>query len=258
MSSQSSEMVPPPPRMVDGPSLAARSSISLMLRLALGVQLLNGGISNFYIGQWIRGAGSSSGFGTYAQTGVFPGTEVAYSVLPFVQMAIGLAVLLGFFTSVAALLAGISASLPMLLQTFALLGADIQPSGLGFRGVEQIITQTIMGCVMALNVLIASGLIWFAGSGWNAWSLDTLMFGNRPRRRARQDRPKRPGVRGLGGSADADFDSESHIDHSLFNRSRSAGSSTGLTVPFSADCIDIPDASKRGHEEAAPGQGVTS
>lgn len=172
----------------NGPSFPARSLVALLLRLALGLQLLHAGISGFFLRQAMVGGGGGNPW-SLTPFGPGPGNDFTTMTLPYLQISVALALLLGFFTVVAAGISGVLALLPLVIQVLMLLGnwPTSNMGGFGMRTGEpflQMLTYSVSLHVIALS----SGLIWISGSGYDAWSLDGLVFSDR-RARPRGSKP---------------------------------------------------------------------
>lgn len=162
---------------VAGPSPRTRAVVALLLRLGIGLQLLNAGVNGFHIAVSLQAMGGG-GPGLFFQTGVYPGSEGFYQVLPYLQISVALAVLLGFFTRAAAVAAAVLMLIPTALQSVMLLvnGTSVQPN---FRGFDSMLVQSVLNGSASLNLIVAVMLIYEVSSGFNAWSLDGLMTGRR-------------------------------------------------------------------------------
>ena len=170
------------------PGPRTRSLIALVLRFGLGVHLLNVGLTGFLF-LTMQGGGGPSG-----RYGVYPGTEGALAYLPYVQIVVGLALVLGFLTNVAAALAALVALAPGVAEMVVLLASG--PSMNPYSRPDSFFMAVLSGGGAA-NVLLTVAVIWFSHPAVNAWSLDALMFARRatpPR-----PKPKGPGADPLGG-----------------------------------------------------------
>ena len=170
------------------PGPRTRSLIALVLRLGLGIHLLNVGLTGFLF-LTMQGGGGPPG-----RSGVYPGTEGALMYLPYLQIVIGLALVLGFLTNVAAGLAALVALAPGVAEMVVLL--TIGPSTNPYARSDSFFMSVLSGGGAA-NVLLTVAVVWFSQPAVNAWSLDALMFARRPN-------PVRPRARGpipdpLGG-----------------------------------------------------------
>jgi hypothetical protein len=136
-----------------------RLLVVLLLRVGLGINLLNAGL--------------------LAYTRMRPGTlGASYAfLLPYFQISAGLALLLGIYTTTAAILAGILVLIPPLLQTIALLSGGYPPFARA-----PLAAQALVESGMASNLLLVTAVLWFSETGRNAWSLDGLLFGASPAR----------------------------------------------------------------------------
>src|SRR4051794_3494630 len=91
---------------IAGPSPWVRWMVAVLLRVGLGVTLLNGGLLGYLTtkrGGTAYGVAWSTLLGPAAVAGVLENDLL----VPFVQIAVGLALILGFFTLAAAVLAGL-------------------------------------------------------------------------------------------------------------------------------------------------------
>jgi uncharacterized membrane protein YphA (DoxX/SURF4 family) len=165
------------PPLTPGPR--TRSLIALVLRLGLGIHLLNVGLTGFLFL-------TMQGGGPPGRAGVYPGTEGSLMYLPYLQIVIGLALVLGFLTNVAAALAAVVALAPGVAEMVVLLtiGSSMNP----YARSDSFLMSIVSGGGAA-NVLLTVAVIWFSQPAVNAWSLDALMFA----RRANPPRPKAKG-----------------------------------------------------------------
>src|SRR5262245_59150440 len=110
-----------PPALPDdyAPGPRLRSLIALVLRAGLGFQVLNAGMTGF-LHKSLTGGTGPLGSTVFARMGVYPGSEGAYPYLPYVEVVVGLALLLGFLTTVAAAVAAVLMMFPALAEAFVL------------------------------------------------------------------------------------------------------------------------------------------
>src|SRR4051794_39537919 len=82
-----------------------RHMVAVLLRMGLGVSLLNGGLLGYMVAR--QGGASSSGLAwtTLLGPAAVAGVLEHDLLVPFAQIAIGLALILGFFTAISAVLA---------------------------------------------------------------------------------------------------------------------------------------------------------
>lgn len=158
-----------------GPGPRMRSLVTLLLRIGLGVLLLNSGVTGFYAQRLGRSMGGPWG-SPFSQPAGNPGLEGAYALLPYLEITTALALFLGFFTVVAAVVAAFLTLAPQLLQAVVLLSLGLLAN---LNRPEAVILQTIGRSAIGLNLLMAVALIWLASSGDDGWSLDALMFAPR-------------------------------------------------------------------------------
>jgi uncharacterized membrane protein YphA (DoxX/SURF4 family) len=180
--------VPDAPPWSRGPGPRTRALIVLLLRVALGLQFLNAGVIGFLSNRAMPGRGPYPFGPGYPGAGMslFPGGEILGEFLPTVEIVVGLALLLGFLTTVAAIVAAVLALAPSLLRLVAvLIGAFA--GGLNLNGIGN---PNVMGIeIVVLQLFPILLVIWFAQSAWDIWSLDGLMFA-----------PRRTGPARVGGA----------------------------------------------------------
>jgi uncharacterized membrane protein YphA (DoxX/SURF4 family) len=169
---------PEVPPWVRGPSLRVRSLITLLFRLGLGLHLLNSGVTGFYMNQ-LSGTRSMGWSPPNARGMIYPGTEVLYQVLPYVEIVTALALLLGFLTTVAAALAAIEALAPLLFRSVVLLLGGLNTNVVNVYGPDPMGFEALTCGTTFLTLIVASALIWLSGSRCNIWSLDEQMFASR-------------------------------------------------------------------------------
>jgi hypothetical protein len=139
------------------PNLRIKQLAVLLLRVGLGINLLNEGLMGYLTVKMNAGA---VGLPT---------------VLPYVQIAIGVALILGFVTTMAATCAGVLVLFHPLVQTLALFGGTYNPFGRGPFALQANLAQVSS----TGNLLITAAVLWFSSPGQNPWSLDAMVFGRR-------------------------------------------------------------------------------
>jgi uncharacterized membrane protein YphA (DoxX/SURF4 family) len=156
--------------------------LAFILRVGLGLSLLNHGLLGYiFQSQMGGGVGGNPYTQAYAQMlNIGPGTEPFHQVLPYAQIAVGMALILGFMTTPAAVAAGIVILLTPLMQTIALLlnGAMVNRNMMMGMSMQSVMTSGEMS-----SLLLAAIVVWLSPVRTNPWSLDGLMF-RRGRRRA--------------------------------------------------------------------------
>jgi uncharacterized membrane protein YphA (DoxX/SURF4 family) len=178
-----------------GPHPAASGLVAVILRLTLGLSLLDDGITHYLIGG-PGGPRFNPYFGPFSPNPAglpnFPGWEDFTRLLPYLEIIVGVALILGFFTTVAA---SAAALWPLLLRVmkvaFVLIAGPAEPNivmSLAPVGMYQQATLPLL--------LMALALIWLASSGTNPFSLDALMR----RRSAVADEPAGPASKITGGT----------------------------------------------------------
>jgi uncharacterized membrane protein YphA (DoxX/SURF4 family) len=151
--------------------------IMVVLRLTLGLSLLEDGIRDFLQGAVRRGAwGYNAYFSPYnmpSRPGApnLLGWEAVTQWLPYLEVAIGVAVTLGFFTTIAATAAALwPVGIRIVTVAFLLVAAPVDPAVMNSLGPMGILEQAAMP-----SLLMALGVIWLSTSGVNPASLDALM-----------------------------------------------------------------------------------
>jgi len=155
----------------DGPTPAARVTIALIFRLTLGLALLDAGITGYLK------AGTARNGTTPAATGPRTiGTATDWwdgyaRILPYVEVVVGVAVTIGFFTTAAATVAALW---PVFLRTikivYALSVVPIAPTA-----AAQLTPAELFGPEALSTLLLAIAVIWTSSSGVNPLSIDALL-----------------------------------------------------------------------------------
>jgi hypothetical protein len=104
------------------------------------------------------------------------GYDLFLGLLPYVQIALGLALVLGFFTTYAAIAAGLVLMAEPAAQTVALLAQGLPG---GQRG--PMLNLSIFTAMESSRVLLTAAVAWLAAGGDDALSLDSLVFVRRAR-----------------------------------------------------------------------------
>lgn len=158
-----------------GPSPALRSAIAFVLRVSLGLGLLNVGLLT-YMANRTGAIPGMRGMGGMPATPVVPGNlgmmDVS-QVVPYLQIAIGLALVLGFFTTYAAVAAGLVSLLDPAAMTVSLLASGMPVRGPSMFGMNYFGTWG----AESTRLLLVAAVAWMAASGHNPLSIDTLVFG---------------------------------------------------------------------------------
>jgi hypothetical protein len=138
-----------------------RSLVVVLLRTGLGVHLLNAGLVGYV----------SSRNGALSGNNLF---------LPQAQICLGLALVMGLFTTAAAVAAGLLAAVHPLLRTALAIGEGLNGGMPGAPQVETLLNAT----ETTTQLLLAAAVIWLSGPHVNRWSLDAALFTPRSRRAA--------------------------------------------------------------------------
>ena len=161
-----------------GPPPWVRWMVALLLRMGLGVSLLNGGLLGFLSAR--RGG----------RPPALPGPPCSDRrpwrarfendlLVPFVQIAIGLALILGFFTVIAAVLAGFLIVSGPIFQFLAIL------SNSGTTVSADLPMQVLVTTGSINLLLLVAAVLWLTPMEGTPWSLDALIFAHRRLRSAR-------------------------------------------------------------------------
>src|SRR4051794_10049080 len=158
-----------------GPRPWVRRIVALILRVGLGVCLLNGGLLGYLTAQ--RGGASASGLVWSTLLGPSAVASVLQHdmLVPYVQIALGLALILGFFTVPSAILAGFLVLSGPIFQFLAILSSS------GQSGNATLEMQALIVTTGSINLLLLiAAVLWLTPIEGNPWSLDALIFA-RPR-----------------------------------------------------------------------------
>jgi hypothetical protein len=155
--------------------------LAFVLRVGLGLSLLNLGLLGYvFQSQMGGGVGANPYTQMYSQVlGIVPGTEAFHQVRPYAQIAIGLALILGFMTTPAAAAAAVLILLTPLMQTISLLMNGGMINRNMMMGMPM---QSVVSTGETSSLLLVAIVLWLSPVRMNPWSLDGLMF-RRGRRR---------------------------------------------------------------------------
>jgi uncharacterized membrane protein YphA (DoxX/SURF4 family) len=170
---------PPTPILVShDPGPRVRALVALVLRVGLGLTLLKRGVVDHLS---LNGATSPGFLPTRAPISI--DLELSFHYLAYAEMALGLALILGFFTTVAAVLAAFLQLGTPLLQTIITLSAHFVQA----RGMNVSVVLGLYEASATSNLLMVAAVLWFSPVTSNPWSLDQLIF-------VRREGPIRPGT----------------------------------------------------------------
>jgi uncharacterized membrane protein YphA (DoxX/SURF4 family) len=157
---------PSAPAILDpGPNI--RSLVAVLLRFGLGLTLLKRGVVDYL------SLNSSISPGFFASRVPIPiDLEPYFQYLAYTEMALGLALILGFFTTAAAVLAGCLQLITPLLQTVVAMTTQFVQA----RGMNVSVILSLYEGSGASNLLVVAAVIWFSPVASNPWSLDRLIF----------------------------------------------------------------------------------
>lgn len=189
---------PTTPR-ADAPTPAARVLVALVLRLTLGLTLLDEGVRHYLLEKLASSTPVARNFygspvvypygATPSPPPTVPGWEAFAGYLPYAEVAVGVAVALGFFTTAAATLAALW---PLLLRVLKL-GYVLAVVPLDPTASPALVQPDDAARALPL-LLLAVAVIWLSSSGTNPMSLDALVR----RRAAARPAPGRGRVTAAG------------------------------------------------------------
>jgi hypothetical protein len=170
-----SEASPANERVIE-PLPWVRQMIAVLLRLGLGITLLDGGLLGYVMA---RRGGQASGLGwtTLLGPAAVAGVLENDLLVPFVQIAIGLALILGFFTVVSAILAGFLILSGPIFQFLAILSSS------GPATNSALMMQALVTTGSINLLLLVAAVLWLTPIEGTSWSLDALIFAHRRHRR---------------------------------------------------------------------------
>ena len=175
-------MNPSPKRLARRP-FPALEVIALMFRMALALSLLNTGLLRYTI----QKTGLPSQMSRYFPgmimnpmgmgDGQIPGAEEYMQFLAPIQIMIGVAIALGFFTATFATAAGFMTLIPAMAQNVLLLvsGLPSDPNAL------IVMAMGTSHEVNLGNLLLAAAVMYLAANGKNPLSIDAMLFKSRAR-----------------------------------------------------------------------------
>jgi hypothetical protein len=164
-----------PPRAAAGPAPWVRATVAVLLRLGLGVSLLNGGLMGYQVAQnGTGGSGSTLAWSTLLGPGAVASALEHDLLVPVVQIAIGLALILGFFTVLTTIAAGLLVLSAPIFQFLAILSSSSAPST-----AEQVAMQALATTGSINLLLLVAAVLWLTPPDGTPWSLDYLIFAHR-------------------------------------------------------------------------------
>ena len=151
-----------------------RRWVALFLRFGIGLSLLNLGLSG-YFGMGSSGPGGNP-FGGGNGFGVF---DSLFSGLPYLAIALGLALILGFLTMPTAIITSFFSLLVPLFQLVQIISAGVaggpNPGGFGRGGFDSFLI--VMMPLTFLSMIPLAALIWLSPLENHPYSVDALIFG---------------------------------------------------------------------------------
>jgi hypothetical protein len=179
---------PPVPVESISPPPWVRWMIAVLLRLGLGVILLNGGLLGYQAAQ--RGGVSSAS--SLASTTLLGPAAVAGVLendllVPIFQIALGLALILGFFTVASSVVAGFFVLSGPIFQFLAILSSNATNTT-----AEQLAMQALVTTGSINLLLLVALVLWLTPPTGTPWSLDYLIFSHRRSRPAAPAREPMP------------------------------------------------------------------
>lgn len=163
---------------LETPDFRIRGILTFLLRLGVGMPLLTSGLNGF----WAIHAAGANAFGgrINASPMLLPGMEELYLILPYAQIVVALAILLGFLTIAAATASAVLSVFPSIVQILVMIVSGGAVGSMGSFGSANnpylLLNNAMMMSGQSGGMLLTLLLIWLASIGWNGWSLDGLVF----------------------------------------------------------------------------------
>lgn len=156
------------------PGQAIRCWVVLLLRLGIGLSLLGTGLAGYFESQR-----TGAGMVGWGQNPSMMGYSLLFSVLPYIEMGLGLALILGFLTKTAAIASGFFSLLMPLMSIIQIVGTGpSNPGGWQFytpnAGVPS--NFAVLMTTFLPNLLTQAALIWLSPLRNHPYSIDTLIF----------------------------------------------------------------------------------
>jgi hypothetical protein len=155
--------------------------LALFVRVSVGLGLLNGGLAGL-----IAGGGPRVLFGQGMGPGFLPGTEALFTALPYLELAAGLGLICGIFTTVMALVScGLVLLIPLLMTytMFTTMVASVAatPNGLGgMRGGMGLEFGLVSVGIALVSTPCFALLLFLSPQSINRFSLDAMIFPSDP------------------------------------------------------------------------------
>jgi hypothetical protein len=155
--------------------------LALFVRVSVGLGFLNAGLAGL-----ISGGGPGMIYGPVQWSGMMPGAEVILKALPYIELAVGLGLICGIFTTIMALIAcGLVLLIPILmtLSMFTTMATSMgtNPLGLGRpRGGMGIEFGMVSVAIAVISTPCFALLVLLSPQAINRLSLDAMIFPKEP------------------------------------------------------------------------------
>jgi hypothetical protein len=152
-----------------------RRMVAVLLRIGLGVSLLNGGLIGYLSARHGGTPASRLAWTTMLGPAAVASALENDLLVPFVQIAIGLALILGFFTVASAVVAGFLIVSGPIFQFLAILSSNESNP----MESSNLVMQTLVSTGSINLLLLAAAVLWLTPVEGTPWSLDALIFAHR-------------------------------------------------------------------------------
>jgi len=157
--------------------------LALFVRVSVGIGFLNAGLAAMISS---GGGGARTLYGPGPGSGFLPGTEVLFQALPYVELALGLGLICGIFTTLMALIScGLVLLIPILLtlSMFTSMAASMGTlsTGLGgMRGGMGLEFGVVSVAIAVVSTPCFALLVLLSPQSINRFSLDAMIFPKDP------------------------------------------------------------------------------
>jgi hypothetical protein len=163
------------PERAAGPRPWVRDMIAVQLRIGLGVCLLNGGLLGYLSAR--QGTSSSAlAWSTLLGPAAVAGVLENDLLIPFIQIGLGLALIVGFFTVISAIIAGFLILSAPIFQFLAILSSSNSAGNPGNMVGANLPMQVLVSTGSINLLLLVASVLWLTPFEGTSWSLDALIF----------------------------------------------------------------------------------
>ena len=152
------------------PARTIRCSVAMLLRLGIGLSLLSTGLAGYF-----GASRPGGGIGLWGQSLPLHSLDPFLAMIPYLSIGLGLALILGFMTTISAIAAGFFSLAGPILGIILMIAHGPVNGLTGMSGYNPLLDMIVMASVQ--NSLNYAALIWLSPLENHPYSVDALIFG---------------------------------------------------------------------------------